>query len=80
MNQFYFSNIKFDLVAEEAMILPGVKTSMFRGGFGHIFKSFNCANRLSKDCTSCLLKETCIYTYVFADNAKVFRSKPNFIA
>lgn len=79
MNLFSFSKVRFNLVADETMILPEVKTSMFRGGFGHIFKSFNCANRLSKDCASCLLKETCIYTYVFADNAKAFRPKPYVI-
>lgn len=79
MNQFYFSKVKFELVAEEPMLLPEVKTSMFRGGFGHVFKNFNCANRLSKDCTNCLLRETCIYTYIFADSNMTQRPKPYVI-
>lgn len=76
MNQFYFSKVKFNLVAEEPMILPEVKTSMFRGGFGHIFKNFNCANRLAKSCTDCLLKDTCTYTYIFADSGSSAKPKP----
>lgn len=78
MNQFYFSNVKFDLVADEPMILPEVKTSMFRGGFGHVFKKFNCANRLAKECSACLLKDTCNYTFIFADNGTQ-RPKPYVI-
>ena len=37
MDQFYFSRTTFNLLADEPMILPEIKNSMFRGGFGHIF-------------------------------------------
>lgn len=79
MDQFYFSRTTFNLLADEPMILPEIKNSMFRGGFGHIFKSFNCANKLSPDCSKCLLRETCIYTYIFAGVSPEQKPKPYVI-
>ena len=46
------------------MILPSYKGSTLRGGFGHAFKRVVCAIK-SRECTSCLLKEKCVYSYIF---------------
>ncbi|MBI5183857.1 MAG: CRISPR system precrRNA processing endoribonuclease RAMP protein Cas6 [Nitrospinae bacterium] len=50
--------------AEETLILPPYKGSTFRGGFGHAFKKVICVVR-NKDCSDCILKEKCIYSFVF---------------
>lgn len=46
------------------MILPSYKGFTFRGGFGYAFKRVVCAIK-DKECSDCLLKEKCIYSYVF---------------
>ncbi len=46
------------------MILPSYKGSTLRGGFGYAFRRVVCAIK-SKDCTGCLLKEKCVYSYIF---------------
>jgi len=48
----------------EPISLPAYKGSMFRGGFGYAFKKVACALK-KQDCKTCLLKEKCIYSYVF---------------
>ncbi len=48
----------------EPMILPSYKGSTLRGGFGHAFKRVVCAIK-SRECTECLLKEKCVYSYIF---------------
>ncbi len=61
-----FSLAKFQLTISpiDKIILPKYKGSTFRGGFGHAFKKVVCVNS-HKDCSECLLKEKCIYSYVF---------------
>lgn len=78
-NYLYLTKAEFQLKAEENMLLPSNKSSMFRGGFGHIFKHFNCANKLAKTCSSCPLKETCIYNYIFEDKTNIFSIRPYII-
>ncbi len=46
------------------MILPSYKGSTLRGGFGYAFRRVVCAIK-NKDCTGCLLKEKCVYSYIF---------------
>ena len=46
------------------MLLPSYKGSTLRGGFGHAFRRVVCAVRC-KECADCLLKEKCVYSYVF---------------
>ena len=58
------SNFLFTIVPKEPLILPAYKGSTFRGGFGYAFKRVVCAIR-DKECPDCLLKEKCIYSYVF---------------
>ncbi len=46
------------------MLLPSYKGSTLRGGFGHAFRRVVCAIK-SSECTDCLLKEKCVYSYIF---------------
>ncbi|GBE00881.1 hypothetical protein BMS3Abin08_00304 [bacterium BMS3Abin08] len=46
------------------MILPSYKGSTLRGGFGHAFRRVVCAIK-SKECPACILKERCVYSYIF---------------
>lgn len=57
---------KFTLVIEalEELYLPYYKGSTFRGGFGNAFRRVVCALKM-QDCKDCLLKQRCIYAYVF---------------
>jgi len=58
------ASFSFNLKALEPIILPSYKGSTFRGGFGYAFKRVVCAIK-DKECTDCLLKERCVYSYVF---------------
>lgn len=58
------ATFKFNLKALEPIMFPSYKGSTIRGGFGHAFKRINCAIR-NKECSECLLKEKCVYSYVF---------------
>jgi len=64
LNNFRFGRFHFFLKALENISLPAYKGSTLRGGFGHAFKKVVCINR-EKICESCLLKEKCVYSYVF---------------
>ena len=55
---------QFTINPIEPLILPPYKGSTLRGGFGYAFKRVVCAIR-DKECPDCLLKEKCIYSYVF---------------
>jgi len=72
---------KFQLHIEpkEPIILPLYKGSTLRGGFGVAFKKIVCALK-DKECSGCILKEQCVYSYVFETpppaGAKVMRKYP----
>lgn len=76
MKGFCYCTVLFNLRAEDNMFVPEVKTSMLRGVFGKIFKSFNCANRKEKGCGGCILKNTCIYNYIFEGKLEHQTTKP----
>ncbi|MEW6215942.1 MAG: CRISPR system precrRNA processing endoribonuclease RAMP protein Cas6, partial [Nitrospirota bacterium] len=54
----------FRLTAKEPIILPAYKGSTVRGGFGYAFRRVVCAIK-NKECSDCILKEKCVYSYVF---------------
>lgn len=54
----------FMIVPDEPLILPSYKGSTFRGAFGHAFRRVICAIK-KEDCFNCLLKDKCVYSYVF---------------
>ncbi len=49
---------------ESDAVLPHYKGSTFRGLFGHALKKVVCALR-HQECTNCLLKNNCVYAFVF---------------
>ena len=78
MSQAQMKVGKFELSiqAKDPIILPSYKGSTLRGGFGNAFKRVVCALK-DKECSDCMLKERCIYSYVFETpppaGAKVMR-------
>ena len=64
LSHFRFAQFQFVLKAVDPLYLPAYKGSTFRGGFGHAFKKVICVGR-EKDCSFCLLKGKCVYSYVF---------------
>ena len=59
-----YKQFQFRITTLEVLILPSYKGSTLRGGFGHSFKRGVCAIR-DKECSNCILKEKCVYSYVF---------------
>ena len=57
---------RFDLTlrVKEPIIFPAYQGSTLRGGFGNAFKQTVCIQK-NRECSQCLLKEKCIYSYVF---------------
>ncbi len=76
MEKFIFSCFSFLIRAESSIELPSYKGSTFRGGFGHAFRRA-CCTTAKKDCSDCLLKNTCVYSWVFEtpvpDDAQIMR-------
>jgi len=64
LNHFKFARFSFFLKAIGDIVLPLYKGSTLRGAFGHVFKKVVCINR-EKVCNQCLLKNKCVYSYVF---------------
>ena len=64
LSSFKFAQFKFALKAFDPIRLPIYKGSTLRGAFGYAFKKVVCVNR-ERICGSCLLKEKCVYSYVF---------------
>jgi CRISPR-associated endoribonuclease Cas6 len=64
LSHFKFGQFEFVLRAEDSIHLPSYKGSTLRGGFGHAFKKVVCVNR-QRVCETCLLKDKCVYSYVF---------------
>jgi CRISPR-associated endoribonuclease Cas6 len=54
----------FCIRAKDNIVLPAYKGSTFRGGFGNAFRRVVCALKKT-DCAECILKEKCVYSYVF---------------
>ena len=62
--KFSFAKFELKLVAEQEIQLPKFKGSALRGGFGNVFHNICCTTK-KQDCTVCILKENCAYSYVF---------------
>lgn len=61
---FTLARFSFQIRVLTKTDLPVYKGSTFRGAFGHSFKRIVCAAR-QKTCVDCLLKERCVYAYIF---------------
>jgi len=64
LNHIQFSKFKITLVSSGRMLLAPFQGSTIRGGFGYVFKRTVCPLK-GKKCEDCILKEKCIYLYVF---------------
>lgn len=64
LKNFKIAQLEFKISPQSTLLLPEYKGSTFRGGFGHAFKKVVCVIR-NKICSDCLLKEKCVYSYVF---------------
>lgn len=64
----------------ERLTLPSFKGSAFRGGFGYAFRRIACSFKDRPDCEGCLLRESCLYSYVFETpvpkDAETFSKNP----
>lgn len=61
---FQLSRFRFAIRASEEIVFPAYKGSVFRGGFGYVFKKVACTQK-DTTCNECLLISTCVYSYVF---------------
>jgi len=59
-----FARYRLQFVAATPLHLPAYKGSTFRGGFGMAFKELACIRR-DRDCDHCLIRDRCVYQYVF---------------
>ncbi|MCR4320550.1 MAG: CRISPR system precrRNA processing endoribonuclease RAMP protein Cas6 [Candidatus Brocadiaceae bacterium] len=64
LETFRLAKFRFTICAKEHIRFPSYKGSAFRGGFGYAFKRVVCVIR-NKECDNCLLKQKCIYSYIF---------------
>lgn len=64
LETFRLAKFRFTICARERIRFPAYKGAAFRGGFGYAFKRVVCVVK-SKTCDECLLKQKCIYSYIF---------------
>ncbi|MFH1097802.1 MAG: CRISPR system precrRNA processing endoribonuclease RAMP protein Cas6 [Candidatus Desantisbacteria bacterium] len=64
LDNLKLAEFRFVFTVLETLHLPTYLGSTLRGGFGYAFKRTTCCNP-QRDCQQCLLKERCIYSYVF---------------
>jgi len=64
LEKFTFSQFSFEMITLDNLMLPPYKGSTLRGAFGHAFKKVVCTLR-NRNCQDCILKERCVYSYVF---------------
>ena len=60
---------RFDIVLGQTLALPFYAGSLLRGAFGHTLRSSSCLTR-AKECKSCPLYQSCLYTNIFEPPAR----------
>lgn len=79
LESFRLAKFRFTVCARDQIRLPGYKGAVFRGGFGYAFKKVVCVVK-GKPCDECLLKQKCIYSYIFEtpppEDAEILRLYP----
>lgn len=79
LKTFRLAKFRFTVGAKGRICFPPYKGSVFRGGFGYAFKRIVCVVR-NKGCDGCLLKQKCIYSYIFEtpppEDAEMLRLYP----
>lgn len=64
LDRFKVAHFSFQLRTATPVSLPAYAGSAFRGAFGHALKKAVCIRR-DGDCGPCLVKNSCVYFYVF---------------
>lgn len=64
LERFRVAKFRFTICAKDHIRFPAYKGAVFRGGFGYAFRRVVCVIK-GKDCDECLLKQKCIYSYIF---------------
>ncbi len=64
LESFRVAKFRFTVSAKDHIRFPPYKGAAFRGGFGYTFKRVVCVIK-GKACDDCLLKQKCIYSYIF---------------
>lgn len=59
-----YQRFRFTIEATDTLLLPAYAGSTFRGAFGTVFRRMVCALR-QKECSACMLGNTCSYAYIF---------------
>ncbi|QII11466.1 hypothetical protein KsCSTR_20870 [Candidatus Kuenenia stuttgartiensis] len=62
--RFRAVRFRFTICAKYQIRFPAYKGAVFCGGFGYAFRLVVCVIK-SKECDECLLKQKCIYSYIF---------------
>lgn len=79
LNNFSLAKFQLTISPIDKIILPKYKGSTLRGGFGYAFRKVVCVSS-NKECSKCMLKEKCIYSYVFEtpppEDTKIMRKYP----
>ncbi len=63
---------RFSFILQEPMVLPFFSGSLLRGAFGHALRASSCVTG-AKDCKTCPLYQSCLYTNIFEPPAKHHR-------
>jgi len=82
LENFKLAKFKILIRPLEEIILPRYKGSTFRGGFGNSFRRIVCLNK-KWNCRECILKEKCIYSYIFETPSPqdiIYQNKNSYIS
>lgn len=64
LEKFRVAKFSFTVCAKEPIRFPAYKGVVFRDGLGYAFKKVVCVIK-GKECDDCLLRQKCIYSYIF---------------
>ncbi len=59
-----YLKLRLTIEAIDTLYLPNYKGSTLRGGFGNVMRRVVCALK-RENCIECMLKDRCIYSYIF---------------
>ena len=65
LKRFNICEIEANYRALEDIELPAYKGATFRGAFGYAFKKALCVSKITRNCSECILRKGCVYSYVF---------------
>ncbi|MEW6457062.1 MAG: CRISPR system precrRNA processing endoribonuclease RAMP protein Cas6 [Acidobacteriota bacterium] len=60
-----FEKYRFNLLFQDDISIPSYKGALLRGAFGYMLRKIFCVQRQIKLCEDCIMKESCVYSYLF---------------